>query len=315
MSKRPGSTQVFYGKDRGKVIGNVDDQGLNAHYLIHYLDGREDVRKSFSDCETELEARSWFDGFMQRQKETQPRQWVRIYETLDLIRTTEWYWRDEGFDTFEDWWVANGNPLFGQWAELEQTYSYAKLAAPELFEVSYEEAKALAQSLAKFREVEPAKPSGIGGAPKGNSNALKTTARDRAQLNSTPAPSRKDSSLVELKEYVLDVNHPEFREGFKKGTSARAGEDVYRRFARIRRDSPEVASEFLEGKFVRRYKNGKVEPDLKAAEVAAGIRKEGQPARQRDGLKYCNNLAGKLSKEQLVAHIEHCQSLLLEVAV
>jgi hypothetical protein len=115
-----------------------------------------------------------------------------------------------------------------------------------------------------------------------------------------------------VQEYVLDANSTEFREGFQKGINAnkRAGEDVYRRFARIRRDAPEVAGQFLEGKFVRRYKNGKVEPDLKAAEVAAGIRKPDQPVRQTDPLGNCNRLASKLTREQLAEHIKHCQSLL-----
>lgn len=306
MSKRPVSTQPYYGDLRGRDIGNVDDSGLNGYYLIQYLDGREDVRKSFTECETQLEAKCWFDGFIDAQQRTQPRQWVRIYETLDLIRTTEWYWKDQGFETFEDWWVENGHPLFGQWAELEQTYSYAKLAAPELFEVTYEEAKALAQALAKFREVEPAMDAT-------ESRRLNGAKGGRPKTGSVH--TRPVSNPVDAKDYVLDALPPEFRKGFERGVKAsKPGEDVYRRFARIRRDAPEVAGQFLEGKFVRRFKNGKVEPDLKAAEVAAGIRKEGQPVRQRDGLKYCQRLADKLTKEQLAALIEHCQSRLEEVS-
>lgn len=339
MSKRPGkchrplATQHMFGEIRGREIGSNHEQGLNGEQLITYLDGREQVWKSFKDCETKLEARGWFDGFIQSQQRDQPTTWVRIYETLDLIRTTEWYWRDKGFDSFEDWWVENGHPLFGQWAELEQTYSYAKLAAPELFEVDYEEAKALAQSLAKFREVEPAAIHGGGDRGAGRKNQARdhaldlVTDSDFSRYPDSLVQYAKENGLedglvglpreplnkpVQIKDFILDVNHPQFREGFQKGVNAnkRAGEDVYRRFARLRRDAPEVAGEFLEGKFVRRYKNGKVEPDLKAAEVAAGIRKPDQPVRRTDPLGNCQRLASKLNKEQLAALIKHCQSLL-----
>ena len=51
-----------------------------------------------------------------------------------------------------------------------------------LFEVQYEEAKAIAQELAQFRNVPAANPVRSGGAPKGNTNAKKTTSDDHPQL-------------------------------------------------------------------------------------------------------------------------------------
>jgi hypothetical protein len=61
---------------------------------------------------------------------------------------------------------------------------------------------------------------------------------------------------------------------------------------------------------VKRFKNGTVQPDLVAAEVAANIRKEGQPARQRDGLAYCRKLIANFSKEELASLRDHINKIL-----
>ena len=307
MSKRPPATQHEYGELQGmKMPVPGDASGLGSLQLLQFLDGRKEVYKSFSMCETQEEARGWFDGFIGSQKRKFPTAWVSLYETLDLIRTTEWYWKDQGFESFESWWVANGTPLFGQWAELEATYNYAKLAAPHLFDVEYEEAKALAQQLAQYRDT-PAAMSKGGNNPRGrNQHSEDESVHTRS---TTPSPE----SAVAIEDYVLDVRDPQFKDGFRKGVNSQKNgqEDVFRRFARLRRDNPDVAGQFLDGQFIRRFKNGKVEPDLKAAEVAAGLREEGQPIRRKpDPLAYCGKLASKLSSEQLREHIKFCQTLL-----
>ena len=90
--------------------------------------------------------------------------------------------------------------------------------------------------------------------------------------------------------------------GYEEGQKVRSrGEDRFRRFARLRRDAPEVADQFLAGDFVRRFKNGKPpEPDMVAAEVAAGIRDKDAPRQaKRDGVAYCIKLASKFDTKQL----------------
>ena len=72
------------------------------------------------------------------------------------------------------------------------------------------------------------------------------------------------------------------------------------RFARLRRDHSEIADQFLAGDFVKRFKDGTVKADMVAAEVAAGIRKEGESAPKRDPLGYCQKLASKFDTKQLI---------------
>ena len=164
--------------------------------------------------------------------------------------------------------------------------------------MDYDEAKTLAQQLAPFRGVQAAR-SGPGNPTGANG---KRNARDHA-----------DSSPVNAADYVAELAGSEFMQGYEEGQKVRSrGEDRFRRFARLRRDAPDIADKFLAGEFVRRFKNGTVQADMVAAEVAAGIRKEGSPARVRDGFAYCKKLTDKLNASQLKelqAHINH----LLEV--
>jgi hypothetical protein len=108
------------------------------------------------------------------------------------------------------------------------------------------------------------------------------------------------------------MNPPEWHDGFKQGVKAKKnpGEDRYRRFARLRRDAPDIADRFLAGEFVRKFKNGTIQPDLVAAEVEAGIRQQGQPARKPDGLAYARKLVSKFSKDDLKALQQHIATLL-----
>ena len=81
------------------------------------------------------------------------------------------------------------------------------------------------------------------GAPKGNSNSVRTRF-------DSPSPE----SAVAIEDYVLDVHDPQFKDGFRKGVNSQKNgqDDVFRRFARLRRDNPDVAGQFLDGQFVRR---------------------------------------------------------------
>ena len=78
----------------------------------------------------------------------------------------------------------------------------------------------------------------------------------------------------------------------------------------MRRDAPEIAQQFLAGEFVRHFKNGKAEPDLKAAEISAGIRKEGDRVRKTDPLAHIKRLSKGLTVEQLKEAIAYFQSTL-----
>lgn len=279
---RVNSVQPHFGRQQGWAMGTLPT-GISA-----VINSTERVTTLYGELETDKERKAFFDEFLKRQRNGFGEAWMCIYQTVDLIRENDWYWQEAGFDSFEAFWRNQGQALFGKWAELESTYQYAHMAAPQLFEVNYDEAKALALELAQFRAVPAANPVRSGGAPAGNQNAKKTTPDDHPQL-------------IDPSHYIKEMNPPEWNDGFQQGQRAKAagGTSRFARFARLRRDNPEIADKFLAGEFVKRFKNGTVQPDMVAAEVVAGIRKDGESAPKRDAVAYAMKLIGTFNTKQL----------------
>jgi len=294
VKSRGKAVQPHYGRTQANRLGSLPT-GISA-----LINGTEVVSDTYGRLETDDERKAFFDEFLKVQRAGFSSAWVAIYQTVDLIRQADWYWKSEGHDSFEAFWQEQGEALFGRWAELEATYQYAHLAAPQLFEVQYEEAKALAMELALFRGI-PA--------------AISANPAERGKLGGRPKKPTDDCpQVIEPTHYVKEMNSAEWNDGFQQGQRAKSngGNSRFARFARLRRDSPEVADRFLAGEFVKRLKDGIVQADMVAAEMVAGIRQEGQPVRQRDPVAYCKQLADKLTITQLQdlqAHITH----LLEV--
>ena len=278
---RVNSVQPHFGRDQGARMGSLPT-GISA-----LINSTERVTTLYGELETDKERKAFFDEFLKRQRNGFGEAWMCIYQTVDLIRENDWYWKEAGFDSFESFWQNQGQALFGKWAELESTYQYAHMAAPQLFEVNYDEAKALAQQLAPFRVVQPALTNG----GKREGAVGKNQKRDHAL-----------DSPINAEHFVAELAGDEFMRGYEEGQKVRSrGEDRFRRFARLRRDAPNVADQFLAGDYVKRFKNGKPpEPDMVAAEVAAGIRDKDAPRQaKRDGVAYCIKLASKFDTKQL----------------
>lgn len=276
---RPEAVQPHFGQQQASRLGTLPTG------LSFVINGAESVRETYGQLHTDIERRAFFDEFLKTQRRGFPSAWVAIYETIDLIRQNDWYWQEAGFESFDGFWQQQGQELFGRWADLEATYQYAHLAAPQLFEVSYDEAKAIAQELAQFRNVPAAMTKAEAGAIGGSSSN---------------GPSSV-ASPIEPNHYVKEMNSSDWNDGFQQGQLAKAagGNSRFARFARLRRDAPDVADQFLAGEFVKRFKDGTIQPDLVAAEIAAGIRKKGEPAPKRDAVAYCQKLASKFDVEQL----------------
>ena len=278
---RANSVQPHFGKQQGWAMGTLPT-GIGIA-----INSTEKVTTLYGSLETDKERKAFFDEFLKRQRNGFGEAWMCIYQTVDLIRENDWYWKDAGFDSFEAFWQTQGEALFGRWAELESTYQYAHMAAPGLFEVDYDEAKAISQRLASYRSLTPA---GNVGAQKGSEH-WKHKTRDH---------ENNDSPSVDPRLYVAELASDDFNAGYNAAPKNGNGEDRRTRFRRILRDSPEVAERFLAGEFIRRYKNGRPpEEDLVAAEVAAGIRKEGEKVQRRNGLAYAMKLAGTFNTKQL----------------
>ncbi len=275
---RVNSVQPHFGRDQGARMGSLPT-GISA-----VINSTERVTTLYGELETDKERKAFFDEFLKRQRNGFGEAWMCIYQTVDLIRENDWYWKEAGFDSFEAFWQNQGQALFGKWAELESTYQYAHMAAPQLFKVNYDEAKALALELAAFRAIPAAMAKG-------------------AQLGNSNAKNKSDDHPIGIdpNHYVAELNSAEWQEGYKQGRRAKAdgGTGRMARFARLRRDHPEVADQFLAGDFVKRFKDGTVKADMVAAEVAAGIRTEGVTPKKADPVGHCMKLASKFDTKQL----------------
>jgi hypothetical protein len=277
---RPKAVQHSHGRTKGYGMGSLPT-GIASH-----ITSTERVRRLYGDLETDEERKGFFDEFLKQQRNGFGEAWMAIYQTVDLIRENDWYWKEAGFDSFEGFWQTQGEALFGRWAELEATYQYAHMAAPGLFEVDYDEAKAISQRLASYRSLTPAM------TPQQQRSHAGSQKRTRDHEFVSPA--------VDPRLYVAELASDDFNAGYNAAPRNGNGEDRRTRFRRILRDSPEVAERFLAGEFIRRYKNGRPpEEDLVAAEVAAGIRKEGEKVQRRNGLAYAMKLIGTFNTKQL----------------
>ena len=187
---RVNSVQPHFGRQQGWAMGTLPT-GISA-----VINSTERVTTLYGELETDKERKAFFDEFLKRQRNGFGEAWMCIYQTVDLIRENDWYWKEAGFNSFEAFWQTQGQALFGKWAELESTYQYAHMAAPQLFEVNYDEAKALALELAQFRAV----PAAMDPHRNGKAGRPKKSEDNRPSINSPVEPSH----------YVKEMNSTEW---------------------------------------------------------------------------------------------------------
>ena len=290
------AVQPHYGRKQANRLGTLPT-GISA-----WINGTEVVNDTYGRLETDEERKAFFDEFLKVQRAGFGSAWVAIYQTVDLMRQNDWYWQSAGFDSFDAFWREQGEALFGQWAELENLYHYAKQAAPELFELELKEAKVKAQIdllRANLSLIQPAtshggKRAGAGGF---NAHKLKEDQVDSGKLDLDP---RQQAALNLLGPATKGA---EYQEGWADGRNdkARGGNSLRYRFERLRRDAPQVADRLLSGeaKFFPIDKNGQVRIDMVAAEVEAGLRQPGEKTRQpADPMEQARKYIAKLTPAQ-----------------
>lgn len=181
--------------------------------------------------------------------------WAKFYTSIEFVKQNEWYWRDAGYDTFEEFWSDNGGKAFADFAELERTYNIAKTACPDMFNMNATEALATYRRISaqaeKLRGVAPMKAHG------GDVKSKAAIKAGAAKHFDTP------EDAIERIENAATYK-------------AASGGSVERRFARIRRDSPEVAADLLAGKYIKQVKLGVYEIDLTTAEELVYGKKDSQ---------------------------------------
>ena len=299
---RPQATQETFGRTRmnlNPVLGQS---------LVFTLNGREVVADQFTDLETPQEQKGYFDEWLGKQRQYFPQRWVEIYEVISLIKVAEWYWQDLGFDSFDAFWAENGEPVFGAWAEMEQTHHYAKLAAPHLFDVSWDKARQMAAIGNRLQQMEPAKKNGQRGP------AQKGGPVGQAFLTEAKADA--------LKKAIPELLPPEVQNGVKIGKDLQRGgsNSVDRRFARLRRDAPEVAAKVMAGDeaYFLTDKHGQVKLNLKPAEVEAGIVKPDEKVGRQgksDPVANIKRLSKTLTMEQLKEVADYIQKTIASTEV
>ena len=112
---RPKAVQHSHGRTKGYGMGSLPT-GIASH-----ITSTERVRRLYGDLETDEERKGFFDEFLKQQRNGFGEAWMAIYQTVDLIRENDWYWKEAGFDSFEAFWQNQGQALFGKWAELESS--------------------------------------------------------------------------------------------------------------------------------------------------------------------------------------------------
>jgi len=216
--------------------------------------------------------------------------WAKFYTAIAFVKDSEWYWRDAGYDTFEKFWSENGGKAFGDFADLERAYNFAKTACPDLFEMDVNRAidtyRKIEVQASKLRPIAPAKPHG--GDVK-SKDAIKARA---AKHFDTPQDA---------------VAHIESASTYRPAS----GNSIERRFARIRRDAPDVAADMLDGKYIKQLKAGVWEIDITAAEEKVYGKKDsrlravekGQTNTPENVAKMIKRVLKKYSMDEIVSAI------------
>ena len=224
-------------------------RGANASLLVNgsvdppsFLAGSfKDVEQTYERLATQEARRSFFESGMTRIDRNLPGSWARLYWFLDLCRREQWFWKEKGYSSFEDYWEEQGKFAFTEIGKLETMFHFAKTACPELFDLSQKEAEFLWNSLAR-----------------------------RSTTNLRRANGRKPKGAADLLFPELDYDSQS--DEFQRGYQSNCGRSAIRRFRQLKKSHPTIAKEVLEGKFVRTVK-GKTYPDLAAAEKKAGTYK------------------------------------------
>lgn len=203
----------------------------------------------YNRLKSDAARQGFFDGVIEGTSRAE-HDWARFYAVVQLMRSEEWYWRGEGYETFEAFWHDKVGGTYAKLDDLETVYNFAKMARPELFDI-----KDFDQVRAELREVD-----------------LEIGRLYRVPMAPSHGGARGNRYTATKKEATARVADAA---AFKAPGEC----SIERRFAKLRRDNPDVAAELLAGKYIRQLENGKWHVDMNWAErVAYG---EDNAARQR----------------------------------
>ena len=215
--------------------GQSSQQNVAPAIPFAAVTGMRGVQR-FHNLESQDQQRGFLDGMIANINDT--RHWGEFYEHVSLMREQDWYWKAQGYDSFEDFWHDKVGGAFSQLEELETTYNFAKLASPTLFNVDFEVAKnRISEAQLQIARLSTVKAMGDRGRPKGAFSS-KQEATDRV--------------------------------GEAMAYKRLGGNSLERRMAKMKNKRPDVAARVLAGEFLRESDDGRtVMLDMNRAEKEA----------------------------------------------
>jgi hypothetical protein len=228
---------------------------------ITYIDnGSEVTLKKWDKLDNDDSRRAFLSKSLSLLAKNFSSNWQQVYEVIHLMQITDWFWKEQGFETFEEFWTDRGKFSFEQFRELEHAHLYASMVEPQLFNIDAEKAIATCKMLAKVRAKLPVNH----GRAKNQTGCYKKN-KEHSVAFDGPSPAEMSDAGEGYNAY---------------GKSGSSG--IAYRFARILRDAPHIAKKVKQGHYTKKQKNGKLKVDLEQAEKDAGLWK---PKAVRDSVK------------------------------
>jgi hypothetical protein len=203
-----------------------------------------DVRTRFLSLENETQRVSFLDGIVAK-LDGNLGNWARFYEAVEIVREHRPYWKNKGYGSFDEFWHAVAGPCFRSFKELEDMYSFAKTACPELFHLDFDAARKWAQQISALRSIPP------------------LTAHGGVRIKKRHYANRSEAHAA-----VVQAS-----KWYNAG-----GNSLEYRLARLKRDRPDIAAGVLSGRYFKMLGTGRIGIDMVEAESDAyGAR----PAKKR----------------------------------
>lgn len=206
-----------------------------------------DVRRRFLSLENETQRTSFLDGIVAK-LDSNLGNWARFYEAIEIVREHRPYWQGKGYRSFDEFWHTVAGPCFRSFKELEDIYSFAKTACPELFHLDFEAARRWAKQISDLRAIPPL--NAYGGV-----RIKKRHYADRGEAH---------AAVVQASKWYNAGSH-----------------SLEYRLARLKRDRPDIAAGVLAGRYFKTFSNGRIGIDLLEAERDAYGERLQQERRER----------------------------------
>lgn len=191
-----------------------------------------DIRDRFNSLDNDDQRQGFLESIIGKM-DSNWGNWAKFYEAVSILREQESFWRNLGFDTFDNFWRVTAGPSFQSFKELEEVYNFAKTACPEMFGINFEGARKLINDLETLKIVPALGPHG----------AIKRSYSGEKEASAAAAQAMTWKNA--------------------------GGNSIEYKLAKIKRDRPDIAARVLAGEFFKTLGTGQVGIDLVAAEREA----------------------------------------------